>query len=62
MSLNEQSSTWNCRTSGGIPYKLMEGYPTGSIDNEGGFDTTEVYLMEASNLDAFIKESSFSLP
>jgi len=57
MSIYLNPSEWNLKTDGGIPYKLMNGYPTGSIDDEGSFTTTEAYIMEASSLSAFITES-----
>lgn len=42
-------------TVGGIPYKLIEG-PSGSI-NEAGGSIKERYIIQASNLEAFINES-----
>ena len=56
MSLNIDPSSWRLRTLGGIPYKLMEGYPKGSFDEENGA-VTEQYIIEASNLADFVEES-----
>jgi len=56
VSLNIDSSQWRLSTAGGIPYKLMDGYPTGSFDEENG-QVTEKIIIEADNLNAFILES-----
>jgi len=56
VSIYTDPSTWRLRTAGGIPYKLFEGYPQGSFGEEDG-QVTEKYIIEASNLSAFISES-----
>jgi hypothetical protein len=56
MSLNVDPTTWNCATAGGIPYKLMESYPKGSVSEEQA-TTEERYIIQASNLNAFLVES-----
>lgn len=49
-------STWRRTTSGGIPYKLMEGYPT--ISGSGDKVTaTEKYIIRATDVNAFYTES-----
>ncbi len=56
MSINVSSSDWNLRTVGGIKYKLLEGFPTGSFEDETG-SIEEQYLIRANQLNAFINES-----
>lgn len=56
MSIHEDPSTWRLHTAGGIPYKLVDGNPTGSFDEENA-EVTEKYIIQASNLQAFVKES-----
>ena len=34
MSVNLSSTTWRLRTAGGIPYKLVDGYPKASFEEE----------------------------
>lgn len=50
------SSQWRGRTAGGIPYKLLEGYPQGSFDDDKA-TAQEAYIIEAHNLLAFVEES-----
>jgi hypothetical protein len=44
------------RTAGGLEYALMGGYPHGSVAKDGTATATEVYRINASDLDAFIEE------
>lgn len=55
MSLNIDSSLWRLRTAGGIPYKLMEGYPKGNVGE--GTGVQEQLIIEATQLRAFVNES-----
>jgi len=52
MSINISSSTWRLR-AGIIPYKLMEGFPKGGIEEEAG-GVEEKYIIHSKNLQAFI--------
>ncbi len=56
MSVHISDSEWRYETSGGIPYKLMEGYPKGSVESENG-EATEQYIINADDLSAFLLES-----
>lgn len=49
-------STWNRKTNGGIPYRVLEGYPTITGD-EGKASATEKYIIRASDVEAFYTES-----
>jgi len=48
--------TLGFRTGAGIKYKLMEGFPKGTVTDEGE-TATEEYLIKATNLLAFLYES-----
>lgn len=50
------SSTFRLQTAGGIPYKLMEGYPKINVTDEKTTGT-EKYLINASNVSSFVLES-----
>jgi hypothetical protein len=51
-----EPSTWRLQTAGGIPYKLVEGYP--KINGaEGGASAAEQYIIRASDTNAFFTES-----
>jgi len=52
MSVNEDPSTWRLIT-GDVPYKLINGFPTGTINEETG-QVEEKYIIQASDLRAFI--------
>jgi len=56
MSVNVDPSSWRLKTEGGIPYKLMEGFPRGTYTKENA-TAEEQYLVRASDLDAFVLES-----
>lgn len=43
-------------TPNGLPYTLMQGYPRGRVETFGKFSSEEQYLINASDLDAFITE------
>lgn len=55
ISLTDVES-WSNQTAGGVRYRLMEGYPRGSFSQEGG-NVQEQYLIQTSDLTAFIAES-----
>ena len=55
MSLNIDPSQWRLRTAGGIPYKLMEGYPRGKVGDEVSIQ--EELVIRAEDLVAFCWES-----
>ena len=48
--------SWAFQTAGGIPYRLYEGYPKGSFDEEEA-EVEEQYIIRSSDLVAFVKES-----
>ena len=50
-------SRWENSTAGGIPYRLLEGYPTGSFTDEGKATSTECYVIRSQDLDNFVRES-----
>ncbi len=56
MSVNESSANWKLSTPGGIKYKLIEGFPRGSFDEENG-EIEEQYVIRANQLAAFVNES-----
>jgi len=56
MSIHIDPSEWNLSTDGGIPYKLLEGFPRGSFEDENA-DSEEQYIIRASDLSAFVLES-----
>ncbi|KKN88381.1 hypothetical protein LCGC14_0249440 [marine sediment metagenome] len=56
MSTNTDPSTWRLRTASGIRYKLMEGFPTGTFEDENA-TAEEQYIIQAPNLFAFVLES-----
>lgn len=56
MSIYQDASTWRLQTDGGIPYKLVEGYPKGSYEDENA-GVTEQYIIRMSDLPAFALES-----
>ena len=56
MSLHISAEEWNLRTPKGIPYKLMEGFPKGSFE-EDDCEITEEILIESDRLGDFIEES-----
>jgi len=59
MSIYEDPATWRLRTAPapfGIPYKLVEGYPKGSFEEENA-KITEQYIIQASDLLDFALES-----
>lgn len=49
-------STWRLQTAGGIPYKLIEGFPTISGDAKK-VSGAEQYIIRASDLEAFYLEA-----
>ena len=49
-------STWRRTTAGGIPYKLVEGFPKITGD-ESKASATEKYIIRASDVEAFFAES-----
>jgi len=55
MSLNIDASQWSLKTAGGIPYKLKEGGPTGTMGTEP--KVQEVIIIRASDFSAFCQES-----
>ncbi len=55
MSLNIDPSQWRLRTSNGIPYKLMEGYPRGKVGDNVSIQ--EEVIIRAEDLVAFCGES-----
>ena len=59
MSINVDASQWRLQTDGGIPYKLKEGSPSGSFGDDSAI--TEIYIIRASDLQAFIYESTSTL-
>jgi hypothetical protein len=55
------SGTWdNPRlfTAGGIPYKLLQGYPTLDVADDGKASAEESYLIRATDLETFLNEVS----
>ncbi len=52
----EPVSEWRRQTSGGIKYKLLDGFPTGNFADEDA-GVTEEYLLQASDFEAFLTES-----
>jgi len=56
MSVNISSTNWTLSTPGGIKYKLVEGYPKGSFEDETA-SIEEQYIIRANQLNAFIAES-----
>lgn len=54
MSVNVDSSFWNLRTAGGIPYKLIS--TTGDFSDESAI-VTEIYIIRAITLLRFLTES-----
>jgi len=56
MSVNESNSNWALSTAGGIKYKLVDGYPTGSFTDESG-QIVEKYIVRAGDVNAFLNES-----
>ncbi|MDD5245739.1 MAG: hypothetical protein PHU49_17160, partial [Syntrophorhabdaceae bacterium] len=56
MSVNEDPLTWRRRTTGGIPYKLMEGGPRFNFAEEDG-SAEETILIQSSRLLDFVNES-----
>ena len=56
MSLYIDPSLWSLRTKNGIPYKLLEGYPQGSYEEENA-TVTEKYIIRQVDFDQFIHDS-----
>ena len=56
MSIHIDPSEWRLSTDGGIPYKLVEGFPSGSFEAENA-EAEEQYIIRASDLSAFVLES-----
>ncbi len=56
MSINVDPSEWKLQTANGIPYKLFEGSPTGSFEEENAV-AQEEYIIRASDLFSFVTES-----
>ncbi|MCK5632679.1 hypothetical protein KAH94_02950, partial [bacterium] len=56
MSINVHPSNWRLRTTGGIRYKLLEGFPKGTFEAENG-KITEQYVIQSSDLIPFVLES-----
>jgi len=56
MGCSSDTSTWDRSTYGGIPYKLMDGYPQISGSRDGA-KAVEKYLIRASDVDGFFAES-----
>lgn len=55
MATNDPN-TWRRSTSGGIRYKLLEGYPKVTAD-ESKASASERYLIRAADVNAFLQES-----
>jgi len=58
LSINIDPSSWRRRTEGGIPYKLMEGFPKGRIA-DGSAEAREEIIIQESDLVDFITESHY---
>ena len=56
MSLNESVNQWRLQTDGGIPYKLVAGYPQGG-GTQGDAEISEQIIIQATDLEAFFEES-----
>lgn len=56
MSVNVDSSNWRLST-GGIKYKLVNGFPKGSISEESGGQIEEQYIIRGVDLFAFLNLS-----
>lgn len=56
MSLYTNPSTWSLATPGGIPYKIYEGSPSGSFEEDNA-DWSEKVIIVATDLEGFIRES-----
>jgi len=52
MSINLNPKFW-ALSAGGIPYKLMNGFPTGSLNEESG-QIDEKYIIQAKDLAGFL--------
>ena len=55
MSVHIDPSQWRLHTTGGIPYKLMEGYPKGNFGD--GTSVQEKLIIRSSDLMDFVTES-----
>ena len=53
--------TQNRLTPGGIPVKLMEGYPRFRSNSDGTMNATEVFLVASGNVSAFWQECSMAV-
>jgi len=49
-------NTWTSTTDGGIPYRLLDGFPSFSFGEEG-VTATEEYVIQGSRLTDFVSES-----
>ena len=58
MSLNVDSAEWKLTTDGGIPYKLLEGYPTLHFFADGA-EAKEEIIIEKDNLVDFLREAIY---
>ena len=56
MSIHEDPSTWRLETDGGIKYKLLQGHPNGTFDQEAA-EITEEYIIQSKDFEDFIEES-----
>lgn len=54
--MDTNTANWHLRTAGGIPYRLVEGYPKGSFD-EDDCKVEEKYIIQARDLMSFVTES-----